>query len=121
MFPCKKILHRANTCFSAHAVSQLCRHTYMAHAVAFAAIRTTKTLEHFAESSYTTQLRVQTLHNTRIVLCRHTTGETFRKSYAMYINNNDILLRTHGPYHRHKSTKSVQLYISAHYRYGVST
>jgi len=21
-------------------------------------------------------------------------------------NNNDILLRTHGPYHRHKSTKS---------------
>jgi len=42
----------------------------MAHAVAFAAIRTTKTREHFAESSYTTQLRVQTmqLHNTRIVL-----------------------------------------------------
>jgi len=29
---------------------------YMAHAVAFAAIRTTKTGEHFAESSYTTQL-----------------------------------------------------------------
>ena len=43
----------------------------MAHAVAFAAkkkIRTTKTREHFAESSYTTQLRVQTMHNTRIVL-----------------------------------------------------
>jgi len=36
--------------------------------VAFAAIRTTKTQEHFAESSYTTQLRVQTMHNTRIVL-----------------------------------------------------
>jgi len=36
--------------------------------VAFAAIRTTKTREHFAESSYTTQLRVQTMHNTRIVL-----------------------------------------------------
>ena len=32
----------------------------MAHAVAFAAIRTTKTREHCAESSYTTQLRVQT-------------------------------------------------------------
>ena len=43
-------------------------HTYMAHAVAFAAIRTTKTREHFAESSYATQLRVQTMHNTRIVL-----------------------------------------------------
>ena len=42
--------------------------TCMAHAVAFAAIRTTKTREHFAESSYTTQLRVQTMHNTRIVL-----------------------------------------------------
>ena len=41
----------------------------MAHAVAFAAIRTTKTREHFAESSYTTtQLRVQTMHNTKIVL-----------------------------------------------------
>jgi len=40
----------------------------MAHAVAFAAIRTTKTREHFAESSYTTQLRVQTMHNTRFVL-----------------------------------------------------
>jgi len=24
-----------------------------------------------------------------------------------YNNNNDILLRTHGPYHRHKNTKSV--------------
>jgi len=36
-------------------------------------------------------------------------------------NNNDILLWTHGPYHRHKSTKSVLLYISAHYRNGVST
>jgi len=34
---------------------------YMAHAVAFAAIRTVKTREHFAESSYTTQLRVQTM------------------------------------------------------------
>ena len=43
-------------------------HTYMAHAVAFAAIRTTKTWEHFAESSYTMQLWVQTIHNTRIVL-----------------------------------------------------
>ena len=42
--------------------------TYMAHAVAFAAIRMTKTQEHFAESSYTTQLRVQTMHNTWIVL-----------------------------------------------------
>jgi len=31
---------------------------YMAHAVAFAAIRTTKTREHFADSSYTTQLQV---------------------------------------------------------------
>ena len=40
---------------------------YMAHAVAFAAIRTTKTREHFAESSYTMQLQVQTMHNTRIV------------------------------------------------------
>ena len=28
---------------------------------------------------------------------------------------------THGPYHRHKSTKSALLYISAHYRNGVST
>jgi len=34
---------------------------------------------------------------------------------------NDIFLRTHGPYHRHKSTKSVLLYISTHYRNGVST
>ena len=41
---------------------------YMAHAVAFAAIRTTKTQEHFAKSSHTMQLRVQTMHNTRIVL-----------------------------------------------------
>jgi len=24
----------------------------------------------------------------------------------VYNNDNDILLRTHGPYHRHKSTKS---------------
>ena len=46
----------------------ICYSTYMAHAVAFVAIRTTKTREHFAESSYTTQLRVQTMHNTRIVL-----------------------------------------------------
>ena len=30
-------------------------------------------------------------------------------------------MRTHGPYHRHKSTKGVLLYISAHYRNGVST
>jgi len=29
---------------------------YMAHAIAFAVIRTTKTREHFVESSYTTQL-----------------------------------------------------------------
>ena len=36
-------------------------------------------------------------------------------------NNNDILLRTHDPYHRHKSTKSILLYISAHYRSGVCT
>ena len=44
--------------------------TYTAHAVAFvfAAIRTTKTREHFADSSYTTQLRVQTMHKTRIAL-----------------------------------------------------
>jgi len=35
-------------------------------------------------------------------------------------DNNDILLRTHGPYHRHKSIKSFLLYISAHYRNGVS-
>ena len=34
----------------------------------FAAIKTTKTREHFAESSYTTQLGVQTMHSTRIVL-----------------------------------------------------
>jgi len=33
----------------------------MAHVVAFAAIRTTKTREHFAVSSYTTQLLVQTI------------------------------------------------------------
>ena len=42
--------------------------TYMAHAVAFAAIRTKKTRKHFVESSYITQLRVQTMHNTKIVL-----------------------------------------------------
>ena len=36
-------------------------------------------------------------------------------------NDNNILLRTHGPYHRHKSTKSGKLYISAHYRNGVCT
>jgi len=35
--------------------------------------------------------------------------------------NNNILLQTHGPYHRHKSTKSVLLYISAHYRNRVCT
>ena len=49
-------------------VNGLCLDTYTAHAVAFAAIRTTRTREHFAESSYKTQLRVQTMHNTRIVL-----------------------------------------------------
>ena len=27
--------------------------------------------------------------------------------YQINNNNNDILLRTRGPYHRHKSTKSV--------------
>jgi len=37
------------------------QHTYMAHAVVFAVIRMTKTREHFAESSYTTQLQVQTM------------------------------------------------------------
>ena len=26
--------------------------------------------------------------------------------FRMHNNNNDILLRTHGPYHKHKSTKS---------------
>jgi len=41
---------------------------YMAHAVPLAAIRMTKTREHFTESSYTTQFRVQTMHNARIVL-----------------------------------------------------
>ena len=30
-------------------------------------------------------------------------------------------MRTHGPYHRHKSTKSGELYISSHYRNGVCT
>jgi len=30
--------------------------------------------------------------------------------------NNNILLWTHGPYHRHKITKSGYLFISAHYR-----
>ena len=30
-------------------------------------------------------------------------------------------MRTHGPYHRHRSTKSDVLYISADYRNGVST
>jgi len=43
------------------------------------------------------------------------------KPYNNNNNNNDILLRAHGPYHRQKSTKSVLLYISAHYRNGVST
>ena len=52
----------------ARQASTLTDHIYMAHAVAFAAIITTKTREHFAESSYTTQLRVQTMHNTRIAL-----------------------------------------------------
>ena len=32
-----------------------------------------------------------------------------------------MVLNSHGPYHRHKSTKSVSLYISAYYRNGVST
>jgi len=32
-----------------------------------------------------------------------------------------MVLNGHGPYHRHKSTKSVSLYISAYYRNGVST
>jgi len=36
-------------------------------------------------------------------------------------NNDDILLQTHGPYHRHKNTKSGEAYISTHYRNGVST
>jgi len=36
-------------------------------------------------------------------------------------NNNNILLRTHGPYHKHRSTKSGYLYISTHYRNGVCT
>ena len=36
-------------------------------------------------------------------------------------NNNNILLRTHGPYHRHTSTKGGLLYIIAHYRNGVCT
>jgi len=37
------------------------------------------------------------------------------------VNNNNILLRTHGPYHRHKSTKGGLLYIIAHYRNRVCT
>ena len=36
-------------------------------------------------------------------------------------NKTDIFLQTHGPYHRHKSTKIGKLYISAHYRNGVCT
>ena len=39
----------------------------------------------------------------------------------LFYDNNNISLRTHGPYHRHKSTKSGQLYISAHYRNGICT
>jgi len=39
----------------------------------------------------------------------------------MYNDNNKILWRTRGPYHRHKSTKSGQLNISRHYRNGVCT
>ena len=35
--------------------------------------------------------------------------------------NHNTLLRTHGPYHRHKITKSGCLYISAHDRKGVCT
>ena len=35
--------------------------------------------------------------------------------------NNNILLQTHGPYHRHKSTKGGLLYIIAHYRNCVCT
>ena len=34
---------------------------------------------------------------------------------------NNILLRTHGPHHKHKSTKGGLLYISTHYRNGVCT
>jgi len=32
----------------------------------------------------------------------------------MLNNNNIILLRTYGPYHRHKSTKKLASYTSAH-------
>ena len=54
--------------------------------------------------------------------CRSTKLEQCNnQGHLFYNNNNDILLRTHGPYHRHKSTKSVLLYISAHYRNGVCT
>ena len=62
------ILSHPNDLNTSIRVTTMYMITYMAHAVAFAAIRTTKTREHFAESSYTTQLRVQTMHNTRIVL-----------------------------------------------------
>jgi len=47
LFKTKKVLAVA-----LHKVLAIAR--YMAHAVAFAAIRTTQTREHFAESSYTT-------------------------------------------------------------------
>jgi len=39
----------------------------------------------------------------------------------LFSNNNNILLWTRGPYHRHKSTRSGLLYISTHYRNGVCT
>ena len=35
--------------------------------------------------------------------------------------NNNILSRTHGPYHRHKITKCGKLYVNAHYRNNVCT
>ena len=38
---------------------------------------------------------------------------TYVVSRKLHNNNNDILLRTHGPYHRHKNTKVVS-YTSAH-------
>jgi len=34
------------------------------------------------------------------------TNQFIPRDKSEYINNNNILLRTHGPYHRHKSTKS---------------
>jgi len=67
--PMEKFLRTPRGIFTLSASFHVwARHATLAHAVAFAAIRTTKTREHFAESSYTTQLQVQTMHNTRIVL-----------------------------------------------------